>query len=62
MSDDLKNRGPADRARINIHEDYEVRYWCPRLGCTKAELIDAVKHAGVMVNMVENYLKQKKKR
>ncbi|WP_050629430.1 DUF3606 domain-containing protein [Bradyrhizobium viridifuturi] len=62
MADDLKNRGPADRKRINVHEDWEVRYWCGRFSCTKAELLDAVKHAGVMVDMVENYLKQKKKR
>jgi hypothetical protein len=27
MSDDKSNRGPADRARINVNEDYEVAYW-----------------------------------
>jgi hypothetical protein len=24
MADDKSNRGPADRARINVNEDYEV--------------------------------------
>jgi hypothetical protein len=62
MVDDRTKRGPADASRINIHEDYEVRYWCKRFGCTEAELTEAVKAAGVMANMVENYLKQKKKR
>ncbi|MHC2666564.1 DUF3606 domain-containing protein [Bradyrhizobium diazoefficiens] len=61
MADDKKNRGPADRARINVHEDYEVRYWCEKFGCTRAELVEAVNAAGVMANMVENYLKQKKR-
>nr|WP_291642327.1 DUF3606 domain-containing protein [Bosea sp. (in: a-proteobacteria)] len=27
MADDKTNRGPQDRARVNLSEDYEVRYW-----------------------------------
>jgi hypothetical protein len=27
MADDKTNRGPQDRTRINLSEDYEVRYW-----------------------------------
>jgi Protein of unknown function (DUF3606) len=27
MADDRTIRGAADRARINMQEDYEVRYW-----------------------------------
>lgn len=61
MADDLKNRGPADRARINVHERYEVDYWCKKFGCSEAELKNAVKHAGVMADRVENYLAQKKR-
>lgn len=38
MADDLTNRGPADRSRINMHEDYEVRYWTKALGVSKEEL------------------------
>jgi hypothetical protein len=30
MTDDLKNRGARDRSRVNMHEDYEVRYWTER--------------------------------
>jgi hypothetical protein len=26
MADDKTNRGPADRLRINVNEEYEVRY------------------------------------
>ena len=29
MSDDKSKRGPQDRSRINMNEDYEVRY-CAR--------------------------------
>jgi hypothetical protein len=38
MADDLTNRGPADRSRVNMHEDYEVRYWTKSLGVSKDEL------------------------
>jgi len=54
---DNKNlRGPADASRINIHEDYEVAYWCKKFGCTKAQLEAAVKAAGVMANKVQQHL------
>lgn len=43
MSDDLKKKGEPDRSRINIHEPWEVEYWTKRLGCTPAELKQAVK-------------------
>jgi hypothetical protein len=48
MSDDLKNRGPADRARINVHEDYEVRYWTGELGISEEKLRETVARVGVM--------------
>lgn len=56
MSDDKTNRGPRDRERINIHEDYEVAYWTGALNVTKEQLIAAVKAAGVMVKDVKKQL------
>lgn len=32
MSDDTKNRGPADRARVNVHESWELSYWSEKFG------------------------------
>ncbi len=40
MADDKSNRGPADRARVNIHEPYEVEYWSKEFGVTPAKLRD----------------------
>lgn len=34
MVDDLTNRGPADRARVNVNEEWEVRYWCKEFART----------------------------
>ena len=47
MSDDLNNKGPQDRARINLNEKHEVRYWSKKLGVTEDELKKAVESAGV---------------
>jgi hypothetical protein len=62
MPDDPNNRGPKDRARINVHERYEVDYWTKALGCTEQELRDAVEAVGVMADKVREYLRNKKKK
>ncbi len=56
MPDDKSKRGPADAARINIHEDYEVRYWREKFGCTPEQLAQAVKEVGVMAVDVQKQL------
>ena len=42
MADDLNDRGARDRSRVNVHEDYEVRYWTEKWGVTKGQLVQAV--------------------
>ena len=56
MADDLTNRGPADRDRVNVNEDWEVRYWCGEFGCTEDELRAAVRAVGPMRADVERRL------
>lgn len=48
MADNKSNRGPADRARINIHEAYEVEYWTKELGISADKLRELVTEHGVM--------------
>jgi hypothetical protein len=52
MADDRNIRGAADRSRINMQEDYEVRYWTEKWSVTREQLADAVRAAGVMVKDV----------
>lgn len=59
MSDDKSLRQPQDAARINVHEDYEVRYWTSKFGCTKEELEKAVHAVGVSAKAVEEYFRGK---
>ncbi len=52
MADDKTKAGQADRIRINVHEDYEVRDWSKRLGVTEQQLRDAVRRVGPMAGDV----------
>lgn len=56
MPDDKTNRGPQDRSRINIHEEYEVRYWSKTLGITPEELKKAVAQVGTSADAVKKHL------
>jgi len=56
MSDNKQDRGPQDASRINIHEDYEVRYWTKALDVTKQELEAAVKKVGTSADAVREEL------
>ena len=57
MADDLTNRGPTDRDRVNVNEDWEMRYWTGKFACTDEELRAAVKAVGPMKDDVEQYLR-----
>jgi hypothetical protein len=52
MADDRNIQGAADRSRINMQEDYEVRYWTEKWSVTREQLAEAVRAVGVMVKDV----------
>lgn len=56
MADDLRDRGQRDRDRININEEYEVRYWAQRFNVSADKLRAAVKRAGSMADDVAREL------
>jgi hypothetical protein len=58
MPDDVKNRGPADRKRINVHEPWELRWWCHELNVTPERLRALVEKTGVMVIDVRRALQE----
>jgi hypothetical protein len=53
MRDDKQNSGSPDRDRINVNEDYELRYWTQTLGVSAEELRAAV---GPTANAVRAHL------
>ena len=46
MADNLTQRHQPDRSKINMHEDYEVKYWTHALGVSKEQLQKAVDKVG----------------
>ena len=56
MADNLQNRGPADRIRINTNEEWEVDYWASEFGVDRQTLLDAVARSGNMVDTVRQAL------
>jgi hypothetical protein len=56
MVDDTAKRDYRDRDRINVHEDYELRYWTKELGVTPEQLKQTVEKMGVMVTDVRKAL------
>ena len=58
MADDRTLKGPQDRSKISLSEDYEVRYWCEKFGVTGAELRAAIKKIGNSTKAVEAELRK----
>ena len=56
MTDNTEDRGPQDRSRISLGQDYEVRYWSQRFGINEEQLRAAVEDVGPSVQEVEQYL------
>jgi hypothetical protein len=61
MPDDPTKRGPQDRSRISLEEDYEARYWTERFGVSKEELAEAVRAVGHSVESVSEHLGTKQR-
>ena len=57
MSDDRTKRGAADRARINMSQEHEVKYWTEKFGVTREKLQEAINAAGTMASSVEQRLR-----
>jgi hypothetical protein len=49
-------RHPQDSPRINLYEDWEMRYWSDRWGVPRQQLVDTIKRVGVQVKDVARAL------
>ncbi|RYF61766.1 MAG: DUF3606 domain-containing protein [Comamonadaceae bacterium] len=55
MPDDPSKTG-EDRRLISLTQDHEVRDWCASLGCTEAQLRQAVAEVGNSAERVRAHL------
>ena len=44
--DNLHNKSQPDRSKINMPEDFEVKYWTRQLGVSKEQLQEAIDKVG----------------
>jgi len=58
MADNLNDRGPQDRSRINVNEAYELQYWSKKFGVTEDQLKEAVRAAGTSADAVGKHLRK----
>jgi hypothetical protein len=56
MADDLSDKGAQDRARINVNEPHEVRYWTKALGISEERLREVVARIGTSAQDVRKEL------
>jgi hypothetical protein len=56
MADNLNERGPQDRSRINVNEEWELHYWSTKFGVSAQQLKDAVKAVGPSADAVGKHL------
>lgn len=56
MPDNLNDRGPQDRSRIGLGEQWELDYWTMEFGCSENELRKAVDEVGNSADEVREYL------
>ena len=54
--DNLKEKGPQDRNRISLSEDWEVKWWTKSLGVSVNQLKQIVGKVGHSVHKVREYL------
>ena len=58
IMDDKNQRGGADRKRIDVNEEYELRDWSEKFNVSREELKKAVDAVGTFADDVEKYLKK----
>jgi hypothetical protein len=59
MANELKNEGPKDPLRVDVHDQREINYWCREFGVPPGKLRAAVHGSkSLMVERVRAYLKR----
>lgn len=56
--DDPRFRGPADRSRIHVENEMEVRWWCVQFNCSEVRLRQAVTKVGRIPESVRRELRK----
>lgn len=58
MTNEETSRIPLHAWRINLDEEWEVRFWSRKLNCTEKELREAIAEVGPLAAAVQDYLRK----
>ena len=58
--DNVKFKGPQDRSRISLTQDWEVKWWTKSLALSVIQLKEVVAKVGHSVYRVKEYLRLNK--
>jgi len=61
MTDNLRKRRPQDARRINIHEPWEMGWWCKELKVNCDRIEAAVRAVGTSATAVRRHLPKSKR-
>lgn len=56
------NDQTVDRLKIDVHDAWELRWWCRQFGCTEAQLRAAIDAMGAIAGNVRRYLAREQAR
>jgi len=59
MAEDLSKKGPADKAKVNVNEPWELKYWTKTLNVAEEKLKAAEKAVGTRLEDIRKYLSGK---
>ena len=57
MGDDLSKKGPPDKNRVNINEDWERQYWAKSFGVSEEALSQAVSTVGSQAQALRKHFR-----
>jgi len=60
MADNLQHRGVQYRARINVNEEHEIRWWTKEFGVDEQTLKEVVAQAGNSAKAVREHLQRRR--
>lgn len=61
MSDENTMDAELETSDVSIHSESEMQRWIERFGCTREDLVYAVKKIGTSAYRVEAYLKRQRR-
>ena len=56
MPDDLSKKGPADKAKVNVNEPRELKYWTKTLNVAEEKFKAALKAVGTRLEDIRKQL------